>query len=69
MTEKTEKSSRLDPFNSRSTGYDVSFYLDVSHLLKDASGSHRHSAYALSCKGCLCKLCGSFHHGAFDGTF
>lgn len=62
---KTEKSSRLDPFNSRSTGYDVSFYLDVSHLLKDASGSHCHSAYALSCKGCLCKLCGSFHHGAF----
>ena len=62
---KTEKSSRLDPFNSRSTGYDVSFYLDVSHLLKDASGSHCHSAYALSCKGCLCKLCGSFHYGAF----
>ena len=46
-------------------GYDVSFYLDVSHLLKDASGSHCHSAYALSCKGYLCKLCGSFHHGAF----
>lgn len=34
-------------------------------ILKDASGSHCHSAYALSCKGCLCKLCGSFHHGAF----
>ena len=23
------------------------------------------TAYALSCKGYLCKLCGSFHHGAF----
>ena len=39
---KTENSSSLDSFNSRSINYDVSFHLDVSYLLKDTAGGNRY---------------------------